>query len=107
MCWPRTRAPRSARRSPPLPAFSTLLLTTGLSLGILALPGGAELYSSLYDRWLGLLTAAQAMALVQAAWVYAYSFRSGELLALGGNSGVFVYDVRVGRGSEGGRGVWR
>jgi len=33
------------------------------------------------------------MATAQAAWVYAWSFFSGELLALGGNSGIFIYDV--------------
>ncbi len=33
------------------------------------------------------------MAIIQAAWVYAYSFYSRELLAIGGNSGIFIYDV--------------
>lgn len=33
------------------------------------------------------------MSTVQAAWVYLWSFLSGELLALGGNSGIFIYDV--------------
>lgn len=33
------------------------------------------------------------MATAQALWVYVWSFKSGELLALGGNSGVFIYDV--------------
>lgn len=34
------------------------------------------------------------MATLQATFVYLNSFRSGELLALGGNSGVMIYDVR-------------
>jgi delta14-sterol reductase len=40
-----------------------------------------------------LLTASLIMATVQSVWVYVWSFFSGELLALGGNSGIFVYDV--------------
>lgn len=33
------------------------------------------------------------MATFQAVWVYVWSFFSGELLALGGNSGNVIYDV--------------
>jgi hypothetical protein len=47
----------------------------------------------MYDRWLGLLTAAFVNSVVQALAVYWQSFNNGELLALGGNSGNFVYDV--------------
>lgn len=74
-------------------AFSTLLLATGISLGIALLPNGAETYSWLYDHWIGLLTAALANSIFQGLWVYLWSFKSGELLALGGNSGNVVYDV--------------
>jgi len=78
-------------------AFSTLLLTTGLIGGLLINPStsskGQELLSWLYDRWLGLLTAAFVNSVLQAVAVYWQSFHSGELLAKGGNSGNFVYDV--------------
>lgn len=47
----------------------------------------------MYDRWLGLLTAAFVNSVVQALAVYWQSFNNGELLALGGNSGNFIYDV--------------
>jgi delta14-sterol reductase len=75
--------------------LSTLLLSFGLALGMLMVPGGAEGFTYLYDHWLGLLTGSVIMAVVQATWVYLWSFRSRELLALGGNSGVFIYDVSV------------
>ena len=73
--------------------FYTLLLALGISIGIIAQPGGPELYTWLYDHWVPLVSASLAMATAQAIWVYLYSFQSGELLALGGNSGVFFYDV--------------
>ncbi len=73
--------------------FYTLLLSLGISLGVILQPGGAELYTWLYDHWIPLVTASLAMATFQAFFVYINSFYSGELLALGGNSGVFIYDV--------------
>ena len=73
--------------------FYTLLLSLGISLGIFLQPGGIEAYTWLYDHWIPLVSASMAMALFQAFFVYLRSFRSGELLALGGNSGVFIYDV--------------
>ncbi|KAJ9118191.1 hypothetical protein QFC22_004095 [Naganishia vaughanmartiniae] len=82
-------------------AFATLLLTTGLIGGLLINPStsskGQELLSWLYDRWLGLLTAAFVNSILQAVAVYWQSFYSGELLAKGGNSGNFVYDFWMGR----------
>ncbi|RSH81588.1 erg24, C-14 sterol reductase [Saitozyma podzolica] len=77
--------------------FYTLLLTLGLTSGILLQPGGIELFTYLYDNWVPLVSASIALATVQSVWVYAWSFFSGELLALGGNSGVFVYDFFMGR----------
>ncbi|KAI5452505.1 erg24, C-14 sterol reductase [Naganishia albida] len=82
-------------------AFATLLLTTGLIGGLLINPTtsskGQELMSWMYDRWLGLLTAAFVNSVVQALAVYWQSFNNGELLALGGNSGNFIYDFWMGR----------
>jgi delta14-sterol reductase len=57
-------------------------------------PGGIEKFTYLNDHFLPLTSAAMAMSVLTATWVYAWSFFSGELLALGGNSGVFIYDVR-------------
>jgi hypothetical protein len=54
---------------------------------------GQEGLSWLYDHWLGLVNASILMAIFQSVWVYMWSFQSGELLAKGGNSGVFIYDV--------------
>lgn len=60
-------------------------------------PGGAgiEAFTWIYDHWVPLLTASLIMSTVQAVLVYVWSFYSGELLALGGNSGVFIYDVSI------------
>jgi hypothetical protein len=55
--------------------------------------------SWLYDRWLGLLTAATVNSVVQALYVHWNSFGNKELLALGGNSGNFIYDVSQGKAS--------
>jgi delta14-sterol reductase len=77
------------------PGFYTLLLSLGITVGILLQPGGIERFTWLYDHWVPLVSASLAMATFQAFWVYLYSFRSGELLALGGNSGVFIYDVSL------------
>lgn len=70
-----------------------MLLALGISVGILLQPGGIHLYSWLYDHFLQLASASLVMSAFQATWVYAYSYYSGELLALGGNSGIFIYDV--------------
>lgn len=73
--------------------FYTLVLTLGLSVGIILQPGGAELFTYAYDHWVPLVSASFAMSVIQAVFVYVNSFYSGELLALGGNSGVVPYDV--------------
>ncbi|KAI6112045.1 ERG4/ERG24 ergosterol biosynthesis protein [Pisolithus croceorrhizus] len=51
----------------------------------------------IYDKWVGFMTAALIMAVVQALGVYVASFRKGALLALGGNSGNPIYDFYIGR----------
>jgi delta14-sterol reductase len=75
-------------------AFSTFLLALGVTTGII-LRNGPEAFTFIYNKWVGLVTAALAMSVVQAIYVYAASFRSGKLLALGGNSGNFIYDVCI------------
>jgi delta14-sterol reductase len=75
--------------------LQTMTLALGLTLGFLLQRGGVETFSWIYDNWVPLLSASLAMSFIQATWVWAYSFFSGELLALGGNSGNIVYDVRA------------
>ena len=73
--------------------FYTLVLALGITLGYLLHPGGVEKFTWVYDHWVPLMSASLAMSVIQATWVWAWSFASGELLALGGNSGNIVYDV--------------
>ena len=55
---------------------------------------GPQSFTFIYEKWIGLTTAALLMSVLQAFTWYATSFREGALLALGGNSGNFIYDVR-------------
>lgn len=71
----------------------TILLCLAITAGIVSQPGGIELYTYAYDHWIPLTSAAMVNATFQAVFVYINSFYSGELLALGGNSGVMIYDV--------------
>lgn len=50
-----------------------------------------------YDHFLALATAATLFSFLLAVYVYARSFRAGALLAVGGNSGNFIYDWFMGR----------
>lgn len=72
--------------------FSTLLLALGITFGIIW-RFGASSFTFIYDRWVGFCTAALLMAIAQAVYCYASSFRQGTLLALGGNTGNPIYDV--------------
>ena len=73
-------------------AFSTFLLTMGVTAGVI-LRFGPESFTFLYDKWIGFVTASLAMSVVQSIYCYASSFFGDKLLALGGNSGNFIYDV--------------
>lgn len=73
-------------------AFSTFLLAMGITTGYIYRYGEAS-FTFVYDKWIGLTTAALLMSTVQSIYVYAMSFQSGKVLALGGNSGNFIYDV--------------
>lgn len=79
--------------SNPSLAFSTFLLALGLTSGYIW-RFGPESFTFLYDKFIGFVTASLLMSVVQAAGCYAASFRQGALLALGGNSGNVIYDVR-------------
>jgi hypothetical protein len=73
-------------------AFSTYLLALGLAVGVIINFGPAS-FTYIHDHWIGLVTAALINSVVQAFIWYAWSFRPGHLLALGGNTGNHLYDV--------------
>lgn len=73
-------------------AFSTFLLTLGLTFGYIY-RNGPESFTFIYENWVGFVTASIAMSVTQAAYCYASSFYGNKLLALGGNSGNPIYDV--------------
>jgi delta14-sterol reductase len=56
---------------------------------------GAAPFTYLYDHWAGLITASLSMAVVQGLGCYIASYQGEKLLALGGNTGNFIYDVGV------------
>ena len=70
-----------------------MLLVFGIAAGVIYRDGPAPL-TFIYEHWVGLQTAAILMSVIQAWWCYASSYRQGALLALGGNSGNLIYDVR-------------
>lgn len=76
-------------------AFATLVASFAVAGGIIAVKGAAG-FTVLYDHWPALVTASIANALIQSIYVYAASFGEGELLAEGGNSGNFLFDVSSG-----------
>ncbi|KAH9942899.1 ERG4/ERG24 ergosterol biosynthesis protein [Amylocystis lapponica] len=77
-------------------AFSTFLLTLGLTAGYIW-QYGPQSFTFIYDKWIGFVTASILMSVVQGLACYVASFRSGALLALGGNSGNPIYDFFIGR----------
>lgn len=77
-------------------AFSTFLLTMGLTAGALWSQGPA-IFTYLYDHWVGLTTASLLMAIAQGLGCYVASYQGEKLLALGGNTGNFIYDFFIGR----------
>ncbi|KAF7327674.1 Glycosyltransferase family 2 protein [Mycena kentingensis (nom. inval.)] len=77
-------------------AFTTMLLALGMTCGTIY-QNGPESFTFLYDKFVGFITAAMIMSVVQAVACYAASFRSGALLALGGNTGNWLYDFFIGR----------
>ncbi|CAL1713388.1 unnamed protein product [Somion occarium] len=84
------------KKSYKINAFSTFLLTMGLTTGFIY-RFGPESFTFIYDHWVGFITASILMSVVQGLLCYLVSFRSGALLALGGNSGNPIYDFFVGR----------
>lgn len=68
----------------------------GVTAGVI-LRFGPESFTFLYDKWVGFVTASFVMSIVQSVYCYVSSFFGDKLLALGGNSGNFIYDVRAAR----------
>ncbi len=54
---------------------------------------GPAVFTFIYERWVGFVTASVLMSVVQGIACYYSSFQGQKLLALGGNSGNFIYDV--------------
>ncbi|KAI0051145.1 ERG4/ERG24 ergosterol biosynthesis protein [Auriscalpium vulgare] len=77
-------------------AFATGLLAIGLATGYI-IRFGYQSFTFFYEHWVGFLSAALSMSILQAAFSYASGSRSGSLLALGGNSGNLIYDFYIGR----------
>ena len=76
----------------PRSAFGTFLLALGLVSGIIFTKGPSS-FTFIYEHWPGIVTAALLNSILSAAYVYWASFKPGKLLALGGNSGNFIYDA--------------
>lgn len=72
-----------------------MFLTLGLTFGFILRPGGVEAFTWAYDHWVPLMTISLIFAIAQAAFFHAQSYWSGELLAVGGNSGNLIYDVSI------------
>ena len=73
-------------------AFATFLLAIGLAVGHIYSSGPAS-FTLIYEKFVGFITASILMSVLQGSYCYLSSFREGKLLALGGNSGNFIYDV--------------
>lgn len=76
--------------------MGTGLLTLGITAAWIA-RFGYQSFTFIYERWVGLTTAALAMSVLQGLLVYGLSFQGDKLLALGGNSGNPIYDVGLHR----------
>lgn len=76
-------------------AFATLAVTLGLTASWIICFGPSS-FTFIYDHWIGFCTAALINAFVQAMWLYYISTKNTDLrlLALGGNTGNIIYDVR-------------
>ena len=55
---------------------------------------GPQSFTYIYEHWVGLVTASVLMAIFQALYCYISPYLGNKLLALGGNTGNPIYDVR-------------
>ncbi|KAJ3316545.1 erg24, C-14 sterol reductase, partial [Gonapodya sp. JEL0774] len=77
-------------------AWSSFLVTA-ITVATVTYFVGFSPFLWITDHFVGLMTASVVYCMVQAIYLYASSFRKGALLALGGNSGKFIYDFFIGR----------
>ncbi|CAK5269380.1 unnamed protein product, partial [Mycena citricolor] len=84
------------RKTYKINAFATGQLALGV-VGGLIYRFGPQSFTIFHDKFVGFITASILMSVVQAVACYAASFRPGAILALGGNSGNFIYDFYIGR----------
>jgi delta14-sterol reductase len=72
-----------------------MLLALGLSAGWI-INFGPQSFTFIYDHWIGLCTASLLNSFLQATFCYYVSTKNEHMreLALGGNSGNLIYDVR-------------
>ncbi|KAF7368763.1 Delta(14)-sterol reductase [Mycena venus] len=77
-------------------AFSTFLLALCLTFCTIYLYGPHS-FTFLHSKFVNFITASILVAFVESVVCYAASFRPGALLALGGNTGNFIYDFYIGR----------
>ncbi|CEH17785.1 Sterol reductase/lamin B receptor [Ceraceosorus bombacis] len=77
-------------------AFATLVASFVGAVAIISYKG-PQGFTFLYDHWPALVSASIANSIGQAVYVYAASYRTGRLLAKGGNTGNFLYDWFIGR----------
>lgn len=80
----------------PTLAFPTLVCTAILT-ALTLWQFGSSPFIYVTQHYLELITASLMMSVLQACYCYWSSFRSGRILALGGNSGHVIYDVRLPR----------
>ncbi|KAG0149133.1 hypothetical protein CROQUDRAFT_59670 [Cronartium quercuum f. sp. fusiforme G11] len=77
-------------------AFPTFIATTIL-IGMILWVFGFPPFVYVIEHYIELITASLVMSILQAFYCYWSSFQSNRLLALGGNSGNFIYDWFIGR----------
>ncbi|RUP49886.1 ergosterol biosynthesis ERG4/ERG24 family-domain-containing protein [Jimgerdemannia flammicorona] len=77
-------------------AFASLHLL--IAMGFLNIrSSGFGPFLFIYDHWVGIVTAANIFSFIVSFYVYGSSFLPGKLLALGGNTGIWIYDFMIGR----------
>jgi len=81
----------------PMNGHLAFWLCLSFFVGVPAFLGYPSLITIVYDRYLELATASMALSALISIYCYAASFRPGELLAEGGQSGNVLYDFFIGR----------
>lgn len=90
---PGGRVERGADACPARAGFASLLASLAVVAGV-TYTRGVEPLLYISDHWAELISASLAMSFAQACLVHAMSYRKGAMLALGGNTGNELYNVR-------------